>query len=46
MTDDILLVERVPPGVVLKLNRPEARNALSSELLDRIRAALLESEPT
>lgn len=44
MTDDILLVERVPPGVVLKLNRPAARNALSSELLDRIRAALLEAE--
>lgn len=44
MSDDILLVERKVPAVVLTLNRPAARNALSSPLLARVRSALLEAE--
>ena len=44
MSDDILLVERKGPAVVLTLNRPAARNALSSALLARLRSALLEAE--
>ena len=44
MTDDILLIENRPPAVILTLNRPDARNALSSELLARLRNAMLEAE--
>ncbi|MFY0611762.1 MAG: enoyl-CoA hydratase/isomerase family protein [Hyphomicrobiaceae bacterium] len=44
MSEDILLVERKAPAIVLTLNRPAARNALSSQLLARLRAALLEAE--
>ncbi|MAI44397.1 MAG: enoyl-CoA hydratase/isomerase family protein [Hyphomicrobiaceae bacterium TMED74] len=44
MSDDILLVERNAPAVVLQLNRPAARNALSSELLERLRTELLAAE--
>ena len=44
MSDDILLVERRAPATLLTLNRPDARNALSSPLLARIRAELLAAE--
>jgi enoyl-CoA hydratase len=39
-TDDILLVDTADGVATLTLNRPEARNALSSELLSRLRASL------
>lgn len=44
MTDDILLIKRRPPAVILTLNRPKVRNALSEELLTRLRDAMLETE--
>lgn len=44
MTDDILLIQNRLPAVILTLNRPEARNALSSELLAQLRSAMLEAE--
>ena len=42
-----LLIERRGPVAVLRLNRPEARNALSADLISALRAALreLEAEP-
>jgi enoyl-CoA hydratase len=39
---ELVLVERGNGIAVLTLNRPEARNALSSALLERLRAALAE----
>ena len=45
MTDDSELVrERRGPVLVIRLNRPEARNALSPSLMAAIGAALLEGE--
>jgi enoyl-CoA hydratase/carnithine racemase len=40
MADSTLLVERRPPVALLTLNRPDKYNALSVELLERIRSAL------
>jgi enoyl-CoA hydratase len=44
MTDDILLIETDDRVRTLTLNRPEARNALSSGLRDRIFPALRDAE--
>ena len=44
MSDDILLIEKRLPATVLTLNRPEARNALSSPLLAQLREAMQEAE--
>ena len=44
MTDDTLIIEKRQRAAVLTLNRPEARNALSSQLLVRLRTAMLEAE--
>ena len=44
MTDEILLIEKRQPATILTLNRPAARNALSSQLLARLRTAMLEAE--
>jgi enoyl-CoA hydratase/carnithine racemase len=41
MSADPLLVESVPPAVVLTMNRPELRNALSMELMRAMTEALL-----
>ena len=41
---DPLLRERRGSVLVVRLNRPEARNALTSELLEELGAALLEAE--
>lgn len=49
MTDDILLVERLGDhGLLLRLNRAEKRNALATDLLGRVAAALDEAalDPT
>jgi enoyl-CoA hydratase len=40
--DDLVLVEREPPIAVVRLNRPEARNALSDALMDELVARLSE----
>jgi len=37
---DLVLVEREPPIAVVRLNRPEARNALSDALMDELVARL------
>jgi enoyl-CoA hydratase/carnithine racemase len=42
--DDELVAERRGPILVIRLNRPEARNALSPSLMAAIGAALLEGE--
>ncbi len=42
MGDSPVLVERRPPIALLTLNRPEKYNALSVELLERLRAAVRE----
>jgi len=39
---DLVLVEREPPIAVVRLNRPEARNALSDALMDELVARLSE----
>jgi enoyl-CoA hydratase len=39
---DLILVEREPPIAVVRLNRPEARNALSDALMDELVARLSE----
>jgi enoyl-CoA hydratase len=39
---DLVLVEREPPIAVVRLNRPEARNALSDALMDELVARLAE----
>jgi enoyl-CoA hydratase len=39
---DLVLVERDPPIAVVRLNRPEARNALSDALMDELVARLSE----
>jgi enoyl-CoA hydratase len=39
---DLVLVERDPPIAVVRLNRPEARNALSDALMDELVARLAE----
>jgi enoyl-CoA hydratase len=39
---DLVLVEREPPVAVVRLNRPEARNALSDALMDELVARLTE----
>ena len=39
---DLILVERDPPIAVVRLNRPEARNALSDALMDELVARLSE----
>jgi enoyl-CoA hydratase len=44
MTDDILLIETDDRVRMLTLNRPEARNALSSALRDRLFSALAHAE--
>jgi len=44
MSDPVLLVDREPPLAILTLNRPEQRNALSSELRLAIGAAFRELE--
>lgn len=41
---DLVLVERADGVATLTLNRPQARNALSSALLARLRAALAEAD--
>ena len=38
----LVLVEREPPIAVVRLNRPEARNALSDALMDELVARLSE----
>lgn len=43
-TDSLVLAERDGPGVTLTLNRPDARNPLSWELVRRLAAALRELE--
>lgn len=41
MSDDILIVERVGEyGLLLRLNRPDKRNALATDLLSRVAEAL------
>jgi enoyl-CoA hydratase len=42
MADPLVLVEREPPVAVVLLNRPEALNALSDELMDEVVSALEE----
>jgi enoyl-CoA hydratase len=42
MADPLVLVEREPPVAVVLLNRPEALNALSDELMDELVSALEE----
>jgi enoyl-CoA hydratase len=42
--DDLVLVEREPPIAVVRLNRPEARNALSDALMDELVARLSEQD--
>ncbi|MBW2424883.1 MAG: enoyl-CoA hydratase [Deltaproteobacteria bacterium] len=44
MSEPVLLVDREPPVAILTLNRPEQRNALSSELRLAIGAAFRELE--
>ncbi len=44
MTDDILLIETTDRVRTLTLNRPQARNALSSELRQRFFAALADAD--
>jgi enoyl-CoA hydratase len=44
VSDDELVVERHDRVVVLRLNRPEARNALNPALLERLGVAVLEAE--
>ncbi|MEL7210718.1 MAG: enoyl-CoA hydratase, partial [Actinomycetota bacterium] len=44
MSDDVVQVERVGPASVITLDRPEARNALSTAVLRALRAAVLEAE--
>jgi enoyl-CoA hydratase len=39
---DLILVERDPPVAVVRLNRPESRNALSDALMDELVARLSE----
>ena len=46
MAEDILHVEMKAPAAILTLNRPDKRNALSIELLDAIRDAMLRAEQT
>ncbi len=40
LAEKTLLVEIVPPGAIITLNRPERRNALSLELLRELTATL------
>src|SRR5206468_9606700 len=40
--NDLILVEREPPVAVVRLNRPEARHALSDALMDELVARLAE----
>ena len=42
MSDELVLVEREPPIVVVLLNRPKQLNALSDELMDELVRALAE----
>jgi len=42
MTEDVLLAEHRPPILILTLNRPQARNALNSQLLQALELALSE----
>jgi enoyl-CoA hydratase len=44
MTDDVLLLDVVDRVATITLNRPEARNALSRELLDALPAAVEECD--
>src|SRR3712207_4457131 len=44
MSDPVLLVERADRVATVTLNRPQARNALSRELIDALRAAMRELE--
>src|SRR6516164_7783390 len=45
VTDDILLIDTVDRVRTLTLNRPQARNALSSALRDRLFGALAGADP-
>ena len=43
MSDQVLLTENRPPFLILTLNRPEARNALNSKLLQELELAIDEA---